>query len=219
MLPKPVGADIVHIQAEPVAGAVHVEVAVGVLLNHGIDAAAQQPQLQQAFHQHAHGGFMHRLSGRSRRNLGDGGLLSRQDQAVKVALLRAEAAIDREGAGDIAVVVVAYRTTRVDQQQVAIVQRGVVGGVVKDAGVIAPGDDRGIGEAAATTGEEVLLQIGAHLRLVLSWLHQGADAFVGFRTDPAGLAQSVQFRRVFAQAHRMQDWAWGRELPHRFTRA
>ena len=77
MLPKPVGPDIVDIQAKPVAGAVHVEMAVSVLLNHAIDAAAQQPQLQQPFHQHAHGGVMHRFRRRPWRHLADGRLLGR----------------------------------------------------------------------------------------------------------------------------------------------
>ena len=77
MLPEPVGADIVHIKPKPVAGAVHVKVPVSVLLNHAINAAAQQAQLQQPFHQYAHGGVMHRFRRRPWRHLADGRLLGR----------------------------------------------------------------------------------------------------------------------------------------------
>ena len=90
---------------------------------------------------------------------------------------------------------------------------------MKDAGVIPARHDRGVSEAAAATGEKVLLQVGAHLGLVLTGLHQGADALMGFGADLAGLTQSVQFSCVLAQAHRMQDWARRRELPHRFAGA
>ena len=65
----------------------------------------------------------------------------------------------------------------------------------------------------------MLLQVGAHLGLVLTGLHQGADALMGFGADLAGLTQSIQFSCVLAQTHRMQDWAGRGELPHRFAGA
>ena len=43
VLTEAIGPHIVYIKAQPVAGAVHVEVAVGPLLDHPIKGSRQQP--------------------------------------------------------------------------------------------------------------------------------------------------------------------------------
>ena len=51
VLTEAIGPHIVHIETQPMAGAVHVEVAIGPLLDHPIQRADQQTQVKQARHQ------------------------------------------------------------------------------------------------------------------------------------------------------------------------
>ena len=62
-----------HVHAQPVAGAVHVEAAVGVGLDDAVDAAGEQPQIDHALREHAHRGFVRRVPGVAGRDLRDGG--------------------------------------------------------------------------------------------------------------------------------------------------
>ncbi len=97
------------------ASAVHVEVAVITLFNDAVGFPDQETQIHQTLHQHPQSGGMDlfcRAAGAHDRN---GRLLRRQHQAVEIALLGAEATVDREGAGDVAVVVVGDRTAGIDQ--------------------------------------------------------------------------------------------------------
>ena len=207
VLAEAVGAHVVDIEAQPVAGAVHVQVPVGALLDDAVRLAAQQAQLQQTLHQHAHSGFMHALGGLPRRHHRHRCLLGRQHQLVQGPLLAREAAVDRESAGDVAVVVIAQRAAGVDQQQVAVAQHVVVGGVVQHAGVVAAGDDRTVGGAAGSLLEEVLLDHRLHLPLAQPRPRHPAGQLMGFGGDAGGLAQALQLLGALAQSHLMQDRA------------
>ena len=57
-------ARVVHVQAQPVAGAVHVEALVGLLFEHLVEAAREQLQVEHALRQHAHRGVVRRRSRR-----------------------------------------------------------------------------------------------------------------------------------------------------------
>ena len=68
-----------HVHAQPVAGAVHVEAVVGALRNHVLRVAdlvrVQQPQIQQTLRQHGHGGLVRIVEARSGAGGSNGGLL------------------------------------------------------------------------------------------------------------------------------------------------
>ena len=188
-----------HIEPQPVASAVHVEMAVGPLLDHPLHRARQQSQVEQACHQHPQGRVMHPLGGESRRHRGHRRFLGRQDQLVQGPLLTAEAAIHRKGAGDVAVVVIRQRATGVDQQQIAVVQRGPVGGVVEHAGVVAAGHDRAVGRPAGALLQEVLLDHRLHLALEEARPDHLARQFMGLRRDAGRLPHPLQLLGPLAQ--------------------
>ena len=155
---------------------------------------------------------MHALGGLAGRHHRHRRLLGRQHQLVEGPLFAREAAVDREGAGDVAVVVIAERAAGVDQQQVAIAQQGVVGGVVQHAGVVAAGDDRAVGRSAGALLEEVLLDHGLHLPLVQPGPCHPTRQLVGFGGDAGRFAQALQLLGTLAQPHLMQQRA-GRHQP------
>ena len=106
MLAKPISTHIMNIQAEPMAGAVHVEMAVRALFNQAIHIPLQETEAHQTLHQNAHGRVVHTLSGLTRSHTVNRGLLRSQHKAVELTLLAAEATIHRERSRDVAVVVV-----------------------------------------------------------------------------------------------------------------
>ena len=77
-----------HIQAEPVAGAVHVQMAVGPLFNQTVHITEQEAEVHQTLHQHPQGGVMHLLRRRARLHHSHGRLLGGEHQAVQLPLLR-----------------------------------------------------------------------------------------------------------------------------------
>ena len=139
-------------------------------------------------------------------------LLGRQHQLVEGPLLTAEAAIDRKGAGDVAVVVITEAAARIDQQQVPIAQGGRVAGVVQHAGVIAAGDDRAVGRPAGAVFEKHLVDHALHLALVEARPHHVAGQLMGQGGDARRLPQPVQLLGRLTQAQLMQQAA-GRHQP------
>src|SRR5688500_266985 len=75
-------ADVVHVEAEPMAGLVHVEAAVGLLLQGLRQAALEQAQAQQAFAQRGDGGLVRHDPRNSRPHRGYRGVLGVQHQLV-----------------------------------------------------------------------------------------------------------------------------------------
>ena len=211
VLAQPIGAHIVHIQAQPVARAVHVEVAVGPLLDDSVQRTRQQAQFQQPLHQHPHSRVVHALRRAARRHRRHRRHLGRQHQLVEGPLFAAETAIDRKGAGDVAVVVVAQGAAGIDQQQVAIPQGGAVGGVVQHAGVVAAGHDRAIGRAAGPLLQKVLLDHRLHLPLPEARPGHLAGQFMGLGGDAGRLAQALQLLGPLAQPQLVQQGAGGHQ--------
>ena len=207
VLTQAVSPYIVHIETQPVAGAVHVEVAVRALLDDPVGLAGQQPQIQQALHQHTHGGAMHALGGLPRRHGSHRRFLSCQHQLIERSLLAAEAAVDWEGAGDVSVVVVAEGTAGVDQEEVSVAQLSVVGGVVQHAGVVAAGHDRVVGRSAGALLQEVLLDHSLHLALIQPRSDDLAGQLVGFSRNAGRLAHPRQLLGCFAQPQAVQQRA------------
>src|SRR6266581_5848311 len=85
-------ADVMHIHAEPVAGAMHEKALVGFRLKDAVDAAEQQLQVEHPAGQNGHGGLMRRHEARPGADRRDGRVLGVEDQVVDVGLRAAEAA-------------------------------------------------------------------------------------------------------------------------------
>ena len=154
---------------------------------------------------------MHALGREPRRHRGHSRLLGRQHQLIERPLLAREATVDRERAGDVAVVVVSQRAAGVDQQQVAIAQGGVVGGVVQHAGVVAASHDRAVGRPPRALLQEVLLDHRLHLALIEAGPGHLAGQLVGLGRNASRFAHPLQLFGALAQAQAVQDRAGGHQ--------
>ena len=83
---------------------------------------------------------MHRRERLARARLVDGTVLRLQHQFVQGALRCAVAAVDRPGAGDVGGITLELGAG-IDQQQVTVAQRCIVGAVMQDAGIGTAADD------------------------------------------------------------------------------
>ncbi len=109
-------ARVVHVQAEPVPGAVHVEALVGFLLQHRIQAAREELEIEHALREHLHRRVVRLVPGVARAHFVHRRALRGEHQLVDLALRAAVAAVHREGARDVGGVAVEL-AARVDQQQ------------------------------------------------------------------------------------------------------
>ena len=131
--------------------------------------------------------------------LARGGLGGEHD-LIHVALRAGEAAIDREGPGDVGGVAVEL-AARVDQQQVAVIEALIVFDVVQHAGVGAAGDDAGVGGRLAAGGAEGVQQLGFDLEFVAARAGGAHGAAMGVGGDLRGAAHGGEFRSVLDEAH------------------
>lgn len=153
-----------HVQAQPVPGLVPVEALVmrfgDVLFQRAFEQAEPQQSLGQGFHRSQVAGFV-RIA---RPCLGQCRSLRRTDQIMQRALFGGEAAVDREGPGDITGVA-AVLGAGIDQDQIAIVRARVVVAVMQDAAVGTGTDDAAVGRTGII-GTEHPLQIGLQFVLM-----------------------------------------------------
>ena len=87
-LTQAIGTDVMHVEAEPVPGAMHIKVAIVAVFDHRVGLTNQKAEVQQSLHQHAQGGVVDLFRRRSRSDLGHRRLLGRQHKAVELPLLR-----------------------------------------------------------------------------------------------------------------------------------
>src|SRR5450755_4744103 len=209
-------AHVVHVATEPVAGAVHVEPAIGRRLDDGVDIAhlrsIEQAGVEHALRKDANCGDMSVALARAGAGDGDGGALRRGDDVVELALGRREAAIGGKGARDVAGVAIDL-AARIDQAQLAGAQPRAARHVVKDAGVGAGGNDRAVSRAFAAQAAEFMQKLGLDLVFGDAGLGLGAPpcrakahrANVRAGADGRGAAHCCQFARVFEEPHLAED--------------
>ena len=154
-------ADIVHVEAEPVPRLARKVGLVAALGDRAVRAALQDADGAEAFGDDAHGRVV-RVAERASGTHGvDGGQLGFVHDLVERALLFREASTDREGARDVRRVAIHFRAC-IDQQQIAVFQRGAVGLVMHDAGVGAARDrwrERGHRAAAANGAQDLAFHL------------------------------------------------------------
>src|SRR5918995_2708283 len=112
-------ADVVHVHAEPVAGAMHEEAPVRALLDERRYLAFEDAELHQPMCDRADRGVVRLIPVIAGLRLGDGCVLRVQHDLVDGALLRREATVHRERAGDVRSVKLVL-APGIDQQQVAV---------------------------------------------------------------------------------------------------
>src|SRR6266403_1501170 len=160
-------AGIVHVEAQPVPGAVHIEALVGFLLEDLVERSGKKPEVEHALREDANRCVVRLVPGDAGAHFADRRELRREHHLVGVALRRAEPAVHREAARHVRGVAVEL-APGVDQQQVAAAQRRIVGDVVQHAGIRPPGDDRPVRGELRAAAPELVEQLGFDLVLVAS---------------------------------------------------
>ena len=122
------------VHAEPVPGAVHVELAIEVHGERVLDTLRQEFQADQPLDEDTARCLVHRLVTGAGLGDADRRELRGEHDLVDRALRCREAACHREGAGDIGGVV-AILGGSIDEQEIAVEHAAAVLGVVEDAGV------------------------------------------------------------------------------------
>src|SRR6266480_2478435 len=135
-------AGIVHVEAQPVPGAVHIEALVGFLLEDLVERSGNELEVEHALREDANRRIVRLVPGDAGVHFADRRELRREHDLVGIALRRAELAVHREAARHVRGVAIEL-AAGVDQQQVAAAQRRIVEDVVQHAGIRPPGDDIG----------------------------------------------------------------------------
>src|SRR5215472_3629987 len=155
--------DVVHVEPEPVPGAMHEVAAVGAAADQRGEPPLEKPKLHQALGDDPDRRLVRLVPVVAGTHAGDGGAVRFQHDLVDRALLGREAPVDREGAGDVRRIALEL-APRVDQQQLAVGERLVVVAVMEDAAVGAAAYDRVIG-GIRVVAAELVQQLGHHLVL------------------------------------------------------
>ncbi len=143
-------------------GAVHVELLVVARLDHFVDAALAQAEIDQALRQHAQRSVVRRDPLRARLDRRDRRGLRGKHHLVDIALHRLEPSAHRISARDIRSIAVEF-AAGVDQQQIAGLEQRVVLHVMQHAGIGTAGDNRCVGRRLRAAAAEFVQQLGFDL--------------------------------------------------------
>ncbi len=201
---------VVHIDAQPMAGAVHEEFLVGAILDEARERPLEQSDAHQALGDRPHRGIVGLVPVIARLDLGEGGVLGGPYHVVDRTLFRAVAAVDGEGTRDVGGVVLVL-AAGIDQQQVPRLEGLVVVAVVQHAGIGATSDYWVVGHVG-TVAAELMHQFRHHLVFGASGAAKTHRTDVRTGTDLAGTPHNRQFLAAFEQAHVVQHVVEGHKL-------
>ena len=169
-----------HVHADPVTGAVHVELHVGFFFNHLIEAAFEQAEIEHALRQHADRDLVILVEWIARFEHIHAGQLRIKHSLIHVALRAGEFAAHWEGARDVAGVAFVF-ATGVNQQQIAVLHLAIAVVVVQHAGVRAAGDDVVVRGRARAVADELVREFGLNVIFMLAGPGSAHCAGVGHR--------------------------------------
>ena len=198
-------ADVVDIEAEGMAETVHeVFSAGGGFLGLFFDVGFFEETEGEEFVVHHHLRFFLPIAMEfADGGAGDAGAEDAEDGLINLSLAACEAAIDRDGAGEVGVVV-GVAGGDIEEEEVAVFAGLIVLVVVQGAGVDTGGDDGVVGEAGAAAGEFVG-EFGLDFDFVdagLDLFEEVAEALFG---DGDGLFEEFDFRLGFNDAQLVQE--------------
>src|SRR5579859_3593247 len=156
-------AHVVHIEPEPVAGAVHEEAPVGAAPDEGGETALEKTELEKPLRDDLHRGLVRIVPVVTRAHPRNGGAIRLEHHLVYRTLLAGEAAVDGERARNVGGVA-AELAPRIDQQQIAVGERLAVVAVVQHAAVGAARHDGCVGRIGVVAAE-LVQQLRHHLVL------------------------------------------------------
>ena len=195
-----------HIDAQPMSGTVHVELLETAVLQHLVQRALAQAEIDVALRQNALRGLVVFVEFRSRLDHRKAGHLRRQHQFVDVLLRPGELAVHWKRARDVRRVAVVF-AAGVDQQQVAVGHQTVVVAIMQHARVGTGGDDRWIGDGLCAVAQEFVQQLGFGLVFVPARPRGAHRALVRSAGDRRRLPHQFQLVIVLDEAHRVDGTA------------
>src|SRR5690554_2240266 len=193
-------ACVMHVAAEPMARAVHVETAVVARFENGLKAALEQAEIQHALREHFNGGFVRSIPMLAWTGFGPGGVLGCKHELIDVALWPGETAIDRERASDIGGITVEF-AARIDQQEIAVLHATVVLDVMQDAGIGTARDDGWIGRPLAAGAAKGVQKLCFDFVLETARTRDAHCAAMRVRRKFARTPHDRKFGSVLDQAH------------------
>src|SRR5258706_1213815 len=173
---------VVHVQAEPMPGSMHVEALVVLGLDHFFDGAVAQSQIDESPGESLHRSvvrFIPAIAGLHRR---DRRGLRCQDEFVDVLLRAAEFSAYREGPRHIRGIPVQL-ATRVDEQKIPVGEPRVVVAVMQDAGVGSSGNDGPVGGILGAAAAKLVEKLRLDLVFAASGAGRGRRAVAGGPRD------------------------------------
>ena len=150
-------ARVMHIQPQPVPGAMHVKLLVGFLLQHARERAFAELQIDQPLREHLVRHLVIISKRRARFHRPDASELGLQHQLINIPLRPAEFSGNRKRAGDIGGVTFQF-AAGIDQHQIALFQQRRILPIVQHAGIGTGGDDAAICGLARAVFHELMQQ-------------------------------------------------------------
>ena len=144
---------VMHIQTQPMAGAVHKELSVAFRFHQLVEFPFQQAQVDQPLSQYIHHLLVGHVPVVVRVGSFDGRILAGQHQLIQRLLWLAECAAHRKGTGNIGCIMFQL-ATGIHQHQITGFQLSGVFDVMKNAAVGAATDNARVGRAARTVAHE-----------------------------------------------------------------
>ena len=208
----PIVAHIMHIQTQPVTGAMHEETPVAFGFHQLVELPLEQAQIQQPLGEDMHHFFVGHIPVIIRMGSRDGGVLTGQNQFVKGLLGLAECAIHREGTGNVRGIVFQL-ATGIHQHQIAVFQFLAVFDVVQDATVGAATDNARIGRATRAVAHEFVDIFRFQLILHHARLHRLHGPHMGAGRNTGSAAHQLDFGSALEQTHVVKMVCQGNEFP------
>src|SRR2546421_10172090 len=199
-------ARVVHVEAEPVPGAVHVVALIGFLLENLLEGTREQLEIDQTLRQGLDRGVVRVDPSIAGAYFVDRRALRREHELVDRALRAAKPTIHREGPREVGGVAIEL-AARVDEEQIAIVERGIVEDVVQHAGVGAAGDDRPVRRELCAVTPELIEELRLDLVLVAPGAGGLHGAAVRGGGDARGAAHYALLVRILDDTHVVDDRA------------
>ncbi len=175
----------------------------GVLLLQCGARAVEKPVLEERVEKHLPSRLVGRVPARARLYGGDRRPLRREDRAVEALLRAREAARSRKRARHVGGVSL-HVTARVDEDEVARADPPPALRVVKDRGVLAGSDDRGVRRPARSHRAKAAVDRRLELVFEEAGLHEAARLAVRGCRDGRGPLHERDLLRPLHEAHRVE---------------
>ena len=209
--------DIMHIHAQPVAGAVHIIFRVIAIFDQLRQFALEQAELEQTFGQCFHRRMVRIIPVVARPDLFYRLVLGGQHHIINFFLGFTVTAIHRKAAGNIRRITAEFRA-RINQHDVTVAHRFIVLGVMQNTAIGTTADNRRVGPAGAIA-VEFIEQLGLQLIFIFTRTAGFHGINMGLHRNFCRLAHQLNFFTAFEQTHIVQQMVQRNEFIRRMHAA